>query len=229
MDKNTKNKLRSMEKPGWYWIDREIITVYGKRLRSSGIAVYNALASYANQKTQTCFPSQQSIAELLGLSRMTVNRKIKQLKELGLLDIMKLKSHCSYFLLRPDVPDPLQPCDKKDTGGVSSEDMNNNNRTKINNNDIDNKNILAKDDFLKGFEPKTREELLALDMAEAVNDLRSLPLYLNYAKTLPEPVIRETLSWIKRIPDKNIRKSRASLFNFILKQHVKKISSNHRH
>jgi DNA-binding Lrp family transcriptional regulator len=229
MDKNTKNKLRSIEKPGWYWIDREIITVYGRRLRSSGIAVYNALASYANQKTQTCFPSQQSIAELLGLSRMTVNRKIKQLKELGLLDIMKLKSHCSYFLLRPDVPDPLRPCDKRDTGGVSPEDTNNNNRTRINNNNIDNKNILAKDDFLKGFEPKTREELLALDMAEAVNDLKSLPLYLNYAKTLPEPVIRETLSWIKRIPDKNIKKSRASLFNFILKQHVKKISSNHRH
>lgn len=218
-----------MEKPGWYWIDREIITVYGKRLRSSGIAVYNALTSYANQKTQTCFPSQQSIAELLGLSRMTVNRKIKQLKELGLLDIMKLKSHCSYFLLRPDAPDPLPGCDKRDTGGVSPEDTNNNNRTKINNNNIDNKNILAKDDFIKRFEPKTREELLALDMAEAVNDLRSLPLYLNYAKTLPEPVIRETLSWIKRIPDKNIRKSRASLFNFILKQHVKKISSNHRH
>jgi len=229
MDKIVKNEIRNIEKPGWYWINKEIITVYGKHLKSSGIAVYNVLASYANQKTQTCFPSQRSIAELLGLSRLTINRKIKQLKQLGLLDIIKLKSHCSYFLLKPDVSDPLQPGDCGDTRGVSTENMNNNNRTRINNNNIDRKNNFSKDfSFLKGFEPKTREELLALDMAKAVNDLKSLPTYLNYAKILPEPVIRETLSWVKRIPDKYIRKSRASLLNFALKRHVKKIASNHR-
>jgi DNA replication protein DnaD len=230
MDRNTKNEIRSLEKRGWYWINREILTVYGKRLKSSGIAVYNVLASYANQKTQTCFPTPRSIAKLLGLSRITVNRKIRQLRELGLLNIMKLKSHCLYFLLGPDVSDPIQPCIKGDTGDVSPDNINNNNRTRININNIDNKNIFATGfESFKDFEPKTREELLALDMAQAVNDLKSLPLYLKYAQALPESLIRETLSWIKQVPDKNIKRSRAALFNFIIKKHAKRISSNHRH
>jgi DNA-binding Lrp family transcriptional regulator len=230
MSENEKKQIRSLSRRGWYWINREILAGYGKRLKSSGIAVYNVLASYANQKTQTCFPTQQTIAKLLGLSRTTVNRKIRQLRELGLLNIMKLKSHCLYFLLGPDASDPIQPCIKRDTGDVSPDNINNNNRTRININNIDNKNIFTTGfKSFKEFEPKTREELLALDMAQALNDLKSLPLYLKYAQTLPESLIRETLSWIKQVPDKNIKRSRAALFNFIIKKHVKRISSNHRH
>lgn len=229
MIKHGQNEIRNIERPGWYWINKEIISVYGQSLKSSGIAVYNVLAFYANQKTQTCFPSQRSIAELLGLSRMTVNRKIRQLKELGLLDVARLKNHCSYFLLRPDESSTLQPCNLGDTRDVTPEDRNNNNRTKINNNNVEDKNIDSDDDFLRRFKPQTKEELLALDMAQAVNDLKSLPIYLNYARILPEEVIREIISWIKRIPEENIRKSRASLFNYILKQYAKKITSNSRH
>jgi len=230
MDRNTKNEIRSLEKRGWYWINREILTVYGKRLKSSGIAVYNVLASYANQKTQTCFPTQQTIAELLGLSRMTVNRKIRQLRELGLLNIMKLKSHCLYFLLGPDVSDPIHPCSWSDTRDVAPDNINNNKRTRININNIDSKNIFATDDkSFKEFKPQTREELLALDMAQTLNDLKSLPLYLKYAKSIPESRIRETLSWVKQVPDENIKRSRAALFNFIIKKHAKRAASNHRH
>ncbi len=224
MDGNQKNEIRSLQKPGWYWINREVLTVYGKRLKASGIAVYNVLASYANQKTQTCFPCQRSIGEMIGISRITVNRKIRQLREIGLLNVEKMKSHCLYSLLGPDVSDRIQPCIKPDTGTVSQGYTNNNNGTRIINN-FDDKNIYpAAPGNLGGFKPQTREELLAWDTAQGLNDLKSLPLYLKYAKIVPEPIIRQTLSWIKQIPDLRIRRSRAALFNCVIKKYVKRAS-----
>lgn len=219
-----KNEIRSLQKPGWYWINREVLTVYGKRLKAPGIAVYNVLASYANQKTQTCFPCQRSIAELIGISRGTVNRKIRQLREFGLLNVQKMKSHCLYSLLGPDVSDRIQPCIKPDTGGVSQENTNNNNVKRIINN-YDGENIFPEAPrSFKEFRPQTKEDLLALDIAQALNDLKSLPLYLKYARIIPEPVIRQTLSWIKQIPDLQIKRSRAALFNCVIKKYVKRAS-----
>jgi biotin operon repressor len=204
------------------------VTLYGKRLKSPGIAVYNVLASYANQETQTCFPTQRSIARHLGLSRTTVNRKIGLLRELGLVRVMKEKSRCLYYLLRPDVSDSIQPCSRGDTGSVSPENTNNNNGTRIINN-FDDKNILMTGfKSFKEFRPQTKEELLALDAASALNDFKSLPLYLKYAQMLPEPLIRQKLSWIKQIPEENIKRSRAALFNWVIKKYVKRYHQKHR-
>jgi len=229
MSENEKNKIRSLSRHGWYWINREILAGYGKRLKSSGIAVYNVLASYANQGTQTCFPAQRTIADQIGLHRVTVNRKISQLSQLGLLKIERQKDRCLYSLLSPDVSDPLHPCSKSYTRDVSPDNINNNKRTRININNIDNKNIFATDDkSSKEFKPQTREELLALDMAQTLNDLKSLPLYLKYAKSLPESRIREALSWVKQVPDERIKRSRTALFNFIINKYAKRAASNHR-
>ena len=230
MSENEKNKIRSLSRRGWYWINREILAGYGKRLKSSGIAVYNVLASYANQGTQTCFPAQQTIADQIGLHRVTVNRKISQLRQLGLLKIERLKDRCLYSLLNSDVSDTLHPCSRNDTRDIAPGYINKNKRTRININNIDNKKYLATDDkSSKEFKPQTREELLALDMAQTLSDLKSLPLYLKYAKSLPESRIREALSWVKQVPDENIKKSRAALFNYIIKKNAKRVSSNHRH
>jgi len=224
MEEIIKTEIRNLQKPGWYWISREILTVYGKRLKAPGIAVYNVLASHANQKTQTCFPSQRLIAEMLGISRITVNRKIRQLRELGLLNVKKMKSHCLYSLLGPGVSDKIHPCIKQDTGGVSQGYTNNNNVKRIINNYDDRKIFSTDSDSLRGFRPQTREDLLALDTAQALNDLKSLPLYIKYAKIVPESIIRQTLSWVKQIPDLRIKRSRAALFNCIIKKYVKRAS-----
>ncbi len=80
----------------------------------------------------------------------------------------------------------------------------------------------------KEFRPQTKEELLALDTASALNDFKSLPLYLKYAQMLPEPLIRQKLSWIKQIPEENIKRSRAALFNWVIKKYVKRYHQKHR-
>jgi len=80
MTKKEKNKVRDLRDGKWYWINRDVLYIYGRKLRASGIAVYNALVSFANPKTQSCFPTQKALAEITGSSRRTVLRKIKLLK-----------------------------------------------------------------------------------------------------------------------------------------------------
>lgn len=70
-----------------------------------------------------------------------------------------------------------------------------------------------------GFVPRTREELLALDLAVGLNDRDGLPLYLSYARRHPEPLLRKVLGEVKEVPHAKIKKSRGALFNHIIQQH----------
>jgi uncharacterized radical SAM superfamily Fe-S cluster-containing enzyme len=97
-------------------------------------------------------------------------------------------------------------------------DTNNNKLTRIINNiDISN---------FKKFRPKTREELLAFDLAQALKDRNGFPLYLSYAKKYPESFLRRVLGEVKEIPDRKIKKSRAALFNHLVQKYVKETSKN---
>ncbi|GAI12668.1 unnamed protein product [marine sediment metagenome] len=63
----------------------------------------------------------------------------------------------------------------------------NNNKLTRNINNIDNENKnFSNSNPLKRFKPKSREELLALDLANALEDRKALALYLSYAKRHPE-------------------------------------------
>ena len=68
---------------------------------------------------------------------------------------------------------------------------------------------------------KTREELLAYDLAEALHDLRGFPLYLSYARKYPESLLRETVGRVKEVPASKIKTSRGALFNFLIQHHAK--------
>jgi len=128
-----KNGIRSLAVRGWYWINRDILKRYGRILKSSGLAVYNVLASYANSKSQTCFPTQKSIAGHLGLSIRTVNRKIRLLKDFNLIKVNKITGRCIYSLLKVDTPKGIQLYDKRNTRDRTPGKSNNNKYIKINN------------------------------------------------------------------------------------------------
>jgi len=133
MNNDEKNEIRSISEREWYWISRAILKRYGRILKSPGLAVYNVLASYANSKSQTCFPIQKSIAEYLGLSIRTVNRKIRLLKDFKLIKVKKTRGRCFYSLLRVDMPKEIQQYDKRDTRDKTPGKTNNNKLTRINN------------------------------------------------------------------------------------------------
>ncbi len=131
MNHNFQNHIRRIDDKNWYWISRSILKQYGHILGPAGLAVYNVLASYANSKSQTCFPTQETIADRIGLCRETVNRKVKHLREKRLIRVKRLKGRCLYFLLKPDVILNHTPCDGRITKYVTQNHTNNNKYIKI--------------------------------------------------------------------------------------------------
>lgn len=80
-----KDTLQDGRIPGFYIIDNELLDNYGPSIGVYGIAVYNVLAKYANEKGANIFPSYQTIATALGMSRPKVIETIKQLVDVGLV------------------------------------------------------------------------------------------------------------------------------------------------
>lgn len=222
MAKQTKNKVRDLRNGSWYWIHRRILKEYSKKVGATGILVYNFLASLAD-RTQACFPSQKYIAECLGYSRTTVNRAIKTLEKNGLIRIKKRdRYHCLYSLVEPRCKASETQMSNRRNSDVKQVNTNNNKLTRnINNNDRRNKNFLNFNSF-KGFKPKTRKELLALDLTRELNDCKSLPLYLHYCKKYPESVIRKALGEVKETPLERIKKSKAALFSYLIKKYAQR-------
>jgi hypothetical protein len=68
------------------------------------------------------------------------------------------------------------------------------------------------------FFPQTREQLLALDLAQGLNDQAGLPLYLSYAKRFPESDLRAIMGAVREIPVGQIKKSRGALFNHLVQK-----------
>jgi hypothetical protein len=83
------------------------------------------------------------------------------------------------------------------------------------------------EEWIKNFQPQTQGELLAFDVANALNDLPNLAFYLAYVKKYPETLVRQTLAVVKNIPDAKIRKSRGALFNYLMQKHGGAKAENH--
>lgn len=228
MKKDEEIELRSIKRGKWYWIDKSILKNYASELKSSGLAVYNVLAYFANSKSQSCFPTQKTMADLIGLSRRTVSRTIKLLKENGLIAVERINGRFKYFLLFPKESKNHRGCDKKDTSDETQGNTNKNYITRINNNVNEDRKTFNMKSF-KEFKPKTRKELLAWDLAKGLNDSKSLPFYLSVARQYPEQLLMKLLGDVKEIPSDKLKKSRAALFNYLLQQYAKETSKNNRH
>lgn len=96
---NEKTRARSLNGGDWYWISRAVLISHGQTLKSSGIAVYNVLASFANSKTQSCFPTHRTIAKIAGTSKRTVSDKIQLLEKLNLIRRERQEGQSIYHLL----------------------------------------------------------------------------------------------------------------------------------
>ncbi len=225
---NKKIEIRDLRNGNWYWIDKVVINNFASKVGAVGIAVYSFLASLAD-RSQGCFPSQKYIADSLGYSRATVNKTLKLLEKNGLIRIDKRsRYHCVYKLLKVRCKAGETQMSTRRNSDVNQVNTNNNKLTRINNNnDIENKNFLNfNPDTHKSFRPRNRQELLALDLAESLNDLQGLPLYLSYSKKYPESFLRKVLGEVKEIPPEKIKKSKGALFNYLIKKYDNKTYKN---
>jgi len=228
MPNQEKIEIRDLRNGDWYWVHKAVIREYAPKVGAIGIAVYNFLASLADGR-QICFPSQRYIAERLGYSRSYINETLKLLEKNGLIRIEKKgRYHRIYHLLKLRCQPGRTQMSTRANSGVNQSDTNNNKLTRIINN-IDSKNLLGSNfKIFKKFKPKSREELLALDLAKALKDRNGFPLYLSYSKRYPESLLRRVLGEVEEIPDRKIKKSRGALFNYLIQKYVKETSKNNR-
>lgn len=73
--------VRSKRQQNWFWIDNEIIDVYGQRIGSAALAVYISIVRHSDPSKQTCFPSISLLQEHCRLRRPEVIEAIKVLEE----------------------------------------------------------------------------------------------------------------------------------------------------
>lgn len=220
---------RQMEHGSWFWIDKAIIRDYAPKIGAIGVAVYNCLASFVNTQ-QTCYPSQDRMAEMLGCSRTTVNRAIGKLETCGLIAVERRGRYPQLYRLLTLRCNPEQVMMPTTCAfDVAPVHTNNNKTTRISNN---NTSGAAEDvhsgrpRICEGIEPAVGTEPLAFDIARALNDQNNLRSYMFYARTYPEPLLRQALGEAQKTPDAQIRKSRAALFKHLVRIYAQQSTYN---
>jgi len=79
-------KVRDMGDGDWYWVSRRVFEDFASKIGVVGFALYNAYASYARDKG-VAFPSQEALAEKLGLGVKTIIKYNRVLEANGLIKI----------------------------------------------------------------------------------------------------------------------------------------------
>ncbi len=216
-------KTRSLSDGDWYWVSKAVVRERVPDIGLTGFAVYSFLASMADAG-QRCFPSQKYVGERLGVSRSTVCRAVKALEASGLVRKEKInRARCAYVLLGAGCRRGGHQVPPGRNRGVAGTDTNDKTIKRINNN-IDKEKFAGPG--TKRFKPRTRQEMLALDLAEALDDLAGLPLYISFAKKYPEDFLRQVLGEVREIPREKIRKSRGALFNHMVRERAGKPHSS---
>lgn len=86
--RNENTEIRGRGKKTRFYVDNEILELYGPILKPHGIALYVALARHANSNTQICFPSYERLIRCSGIgNRNTISKKLQLLEDIGLIRI----------------------------------------------------------------------------------------------------------------------------------------------
>jgi hypothetical protein len=71
----------------------------------------------------------------------------------------------------------------------------------------------------------SKEERLAREIADALNDNESLAIHITFAKKYSEAFLRKILQKVLSIPEDQIRKTRGALFTYLVNQQYGKGST----
>ena len=74
------NQIIDERRTNWFWIDNEVVDRFGPQIGAYGLAVYAALARFADGHTRIAFPAIPTIATQLSVHRSTVVAAIKNLE-----------------------------------------------------------------------------------------------------------------------------------------------------
>lgn len=86
MDRQSKDKRGEVRLKNW-WVRQEL-----KQIKTrAGILVYLTLRTYRKQDTGECYPGMKKLCKDTGLSRQSVSAGIRELEELGLIEVKQAK------------------------------------------------------------------------------------------------------------------------------------------
>jgi DNA-binding transcriptional MerR regulator len=71
----------------WFWMDNAVIMSYAASIGPTGLAVYAHLAMNASNGSRHCYPSYETMARNLGMSRRSVITAVQKLENVGLISI----------------------------------------------------------------------------------------------------------------------------------------------
>lgn len=73
----------------------------------------------------------------------------------------------------------------------------------------------------------TKEEKIAREIADALDDMEALTVYEDFALTYSETFLRKTLQRVLSIPREQIRKTPGALFTYLVKRNGGSGGSRH--
>lgn len=83
--------------------------------------------------------------------------------------------------------------------------------------------------MIKGFKPQTKEDLLAIFVAKALEDIKSLPFYLSITKVYSEDSVRKALHAVRKDAILKIKNRRSTFFKYILQINANETDHHSRH
>ncbi len=98
--------VRSGRRANFFITENSFIDHYAALVGGSGVAVYFVLQRCANSETRETWISASRVAELLGIDRSTVYRKLKELEDLRLIRSMRTREKTIYVVLAVPPPRP---------------------------------------------------------------------------------------------------------------------------
>jgi hypothetical protein len=72
----------------------------------------------------------------------------------------------------------------------------------------------------------TKEEILAGDLAEGLDDKLNFAFYLSVSRKYPEEFLRKTFSHVRGVPSSKIKKSKGALFNYLVQKYERREKDN---
>jgi len=102
-------QVRSQRRAYWAWFDHALIDDYAQHLGPIGVALYVALARYANHHTGQCWPSLVRLSHQLGITRLTARRYLQRLADQGLIALQERPGH-TFLVTLLDLPPRSQTC-----------------------------------------------------------------------------------------------------------------------
>lgn len=194
-------RIRDKRNKGWFFLDNEYLNGYAKIFGAVGTSIYVSLCRHADAE-QKCFPSQELIAQELGIASRTVRKYIKMFEEWNLISVARDKAGYqkglsnTYYLI--DKSEWVKKLTEETVASVKQRNITTGTEEY---NDTSQRNQLpTKDTNTKNTHKKNTNIANSSEFADKVNGLIKLfePVNPNFTILFENTTQRNTLIWLMK-------------------------------